>query len=54
MIATKNKTLERYIIKETCSPKYLFYKQENNFMKGLKMHTKIKEFNIQVKRNLKK
>ena len=37
MIATKNKTLERYIIKETCSPKYLFYKQENNFhTKGLK------------------
>lgn len=37
MIATKNKTLERYIIKETCSPKYLFYKKENNFhTKGLK------------------
>lgn len=36
MIATKSKKLDRYIINETCSPKYLFYKKENNFhTKGL-------------------
>ena len=33
MIATKNKTLERYIIKETCSPKYLFYETKIIFIR---------------------